>query len=120
MKDISGENATPTFKGGFDRDAMKEAAINGIQAKRPVVAESSMSTHDTTVTTPDGGHEKIQIVSQHAYTVVGANENGVTLINPWGHNNRSDGSDTSTGATFTMSWEDFYANFGDVTVGRIP
>ena len=120
MKDISGENATPTFKGGFDRDAMKEAAINGIQAKRPVVAESSILTNDATVTTPDGSHEKIKIVSQHAYTVVGADENGVTLINPWGHNDRSDGSKSRTGATFTMSWEDFYANYGDVTVGRIP
>ena len=120
MKDISGENATPTFKGGFDRDAMKEAAVNGIKAERPVVAESSMFTHDTTVTTPDGAREKIQIVSQHAYTVVGANENGVTLTNPWGHNNRSVGGNSRTGATFTMSWEDFYANFGDVTVGRIP
>ena len=120
MKDISGENATPTFKGGFDRDAMKEAAVNGIKAERPVVAESSMFTHDTTVTTPDGSHEKIQIVSQHAYTVVGADENGVTLINPWGLNNRSIKGTGDTGATFTMSWEDFYANFGDVTVGRIP
>ena len=120
MKDISGENATPTFKGGFDRDAMKEAAINGIQAKRPVVAESSILTNDTTVTTPDGSHEKIKIVFQHAYTVVGADENGVTLTNPWGHNNRSVGGNSRTGATFTMSWEDFYANFGDVTVGRIP
>ena len=120
MKDISGENATPTFKGGFDRDAMKEAAINGIQAKRPVVADSSILTNDTTVTTPDGSHEKIKIVSQHAYTVIGADENGVTLTNPWGHNNRSVGGNSRTGATFTMSWEDFYANFGDVTVGRIP
>ena len=120
MKDISGENATPTFKGGFDRDAMKEAAINGIQAKRPVVAESSILTNDATVTTPDGSHEKIKIVSQHAYTVIGADENGVTLINPWGHNDCSDGSKSRTGATFTMSWEDFYANYGDVTVGFIP
>ena len=119
MKDISGENATPTFKGGFDRDAMKEAAINGIKAERPVVAESSMFTHDTTVTTPDGGHEKIQIVSQHAYTVVGADENGVTLTNPWGKN-VIPGSKDEAKATFTMSWQDFYANFGDVTVGRIP
>lgn len=49
-----------------------------------------------------------------------ADENGVTLINPWGHNDRSDGSKSRTGATFTMSWEDFYANYGDVTVGFIP
>ena len=69
---------------------------------------------------PDGSHEKIKIVSQHAYTVIGADENGVTLTNPWGHNNRSVGGNSRTGATFTMSWEDFYANFGDVTVGRIP
>lgn len=120
MKDISGENAAMTANLGFDRDAMKEAAINGIQAEKPVVAESSIATHDTTVTTPDGSHENIQIVSQHAYTVVGADENGVTLINPWGHNKLSDNPDIHTDATFTMSWEDFYANFGDVTVGRIP
>ena len=119
MKDISGENATPTFKGGFDRGAMKEAAVNGIKAERPVVAESSMFTHDTTVTTPDGAREKIQIVSQHAYTVVGADENGVTLTNPWGKN-VIPGSKDEAKATFTMSWEDFYANFGDVTVGRVP
>ena len=120
MKDISGENATPTIKGGFDRDAMKEAAINGIKAERPVVAESSMFTHDTTVTTPDGARKKIQIVSQHAYTVIGADENGVTLINPWGLNKLSDNPDIHTDATFTMSWEEFYANYGDVNVGRIP
>ena len=119
MKDISGENATPTFKGGFDRDAMKEAAVNGIKAERPVVADSSMFTHDTTVTTPDGAREKIQIVSQHAYTVVGADEHGVTLTNPWGKN-VIPGSKDEAKATFTMSWEDFYANFGDVTVGRVP
>ena len=120
MKDISGENAAITANLGFDRDAMKEAAINGIQAEKPVVAESSIATHDTTVTTPDGSRENIQIVSQHAYTVVGADENGVTLINPWGHNKLSDNPDIHTDATFTMSWKDFYANFGDVTVGRIP
>lgn len=120
MKDISGENATPTFKGGFDRDAMKEAAINGIQAKRPVVAESSILTNETTVTTPDGSHEKIKIVSQHAYTVIGADENGVTLTNPWGRNYLSGDNGVHTDASFTMSWRDFYANFGDVTVGRIP
>ena len=77
-------------------------------------------TNDATDTTPDGSHEKIKIVSQHAYTVIGADENGVTLINPWGHNDCSDGSKSRTGATFTMSWEDFYANYGDVTVGFIP
>ena len=99
---------------------MKEAAVNGIKAERPVVAESSMFTHDTTVTTPDGRHEKIQIVSQHAYTVVGADENGVTLTNPWGRNDLSGDNGDPTDATFTMSWRDFYDNFGDVTVGRIP
>lgn len=49
-----------------------------------------------------------------------AYENGVTLINPWGYNDRSGRSGESTGATFTMSWDEFYANFGDVTVGQIP
>ena len=49
-----------------------------------------------------------------------ADENGVTLINPWGHNDRSGNTGKSTGATFTMSWEQFYANFGDITIGTIP
>ena len=99
---------------------MKVAAVNGIKAERPVVAESSMFTHDTTVTTPDGARKKIQIVSQHAYTVVGADENGVTLTNPWGRNYLSGDNGVHTDPTFTMSWRDFYDNFRDVTVGRIP
>ena len=118
MKDISGENATPTFKGGFDRDAMKEAAVNGIKAERPVVAESSPFAGQANVTI-DGNDKTITVSSQHVYTVVGADENGVTLTNPWGYNETADDTPNTT-ATFTMSWDEFYANFGDVTVGQIP
>ena len=51
--------------------------------------------------------------------MVGADENGVTLTNPWGKN-VIPGSKDEAKATFTMSWRDFYDNFGDITVGRIP
>ena len=118
MKDISGENATPTFKGGFHRDAMKEAAVNGIKAERPVVAESSPFAGQANVTI-DGNDKTITVSSQHVYTVVGADENGVTLTNPWGYNQTTT-KGKNAGATFTMSWDEFYANFGDVTVGQIP
>ena len=43
-----------------------------------------------------------------------------TLTNPWGRNYLSGDNGVHTDASFTMSWKDFYANFGDVTVGSIP
>ena len=119
MGDISGKATYPTVNLGINRESLKTAAIDAVTTGRPVVAESSPFAGDAQVTA-NGSREDITIASSHVYTVAAADENGVTLINPWGHNNRSDGSKTNTGATFTMSWEEFYANYGDVTVGFIP
>lgn len=119
MQKVSGMPGIPLVDAGINRGPIKDATIAAINSGHPVVAESSPFAGDAQVTA-DGNQENIKIASSHVYTVAAADENGVTLINPWGHNNRSDGSDTSTGATFTMSWEDFYANYGDVTVGFIP
>lgn len=52
-------------------------------------------------------------------SVDSADSDRVTLTNPWGHNLTPD-EDEDLPATFTMSWDEFYANFGDVTVGQIP
>ncbi len=119
MQKISGIPGAPLVDIGVNRGPIKNATIAAINSGHPVVAESSPFAGDAQVTA-DGNQANIKIASSHVYTVAAADENGVTLINPWGHNDRSDGSGGSTGATFTMSWEDFYANYGDVTVGFIP
>ena len=119
MQKVSGIPGIPLVDAGVNRGPIKDATIAAINSGHPVVAESSPFAGDAQVTA-NGRQENITIASSHVYTVAAADENGVTLINPWGHNNRCDGSNTSTGATFTMSWEDFYANYGDVTMGFIP
>ena len=119
MQKISGIPGIPDVNIGINHEHIKKVTIAAVSLGHPVVAESSLFAGDAQVTA-DGRQENITIASSHVYTVAAADENGVTLINPWGHNNRSDGSGSDTGATFTMSWEEFYANYGDVTVGFIP
>ena len=119
MQKISGIPGIPDVNIGINHEHIKKVTIAAVSLGHPVVAESSLFAGDAQVTA-DGRQENITIASSHVYTVAAADENGVTLINPWGHNNRSDGSGSNTGATFTMSWEEFYANYGDVTVGFIP
>ena len=118
MTDVSGKATYPTVNLGINRESLKTAAIDAVTTGRPVVAESGLVTGSADVTV-GGEPKRIQVSPSHAYTVVGADGNGVTLTNPWGHNTMTDGA-SRTGATFTMSWRDFYANFGDVTVGRVP
>ena len=119
MQKISGIPGIPLVNVSAYRRIITDKTIAAINSGHPVVAESSLFAGDAEVTA-DGNQENIKIVSSHVYTVAAADENGVTLINPWGHNNRSGGAKGSTGATFTISWEEFYANYGDVTVGFIP
>ena len=119
MQKVSGIPGVPVVNVGINHDHIKTATIGAMLLGQPVVAESSPFAGDAQVTA-DGRQENITIASSHVYTVAAADEKGVTLINPWGHNNRSDGGNSRTGATFTMSWEEFYANYGDVTVGFIP
>ena len=119
MQKVSGMPGIPLVDAGINRGPIKDATIAAINSGHPVVAESSPFAGDAQVTA-DGSQQQITIASSHVYTVAAADENGVTLINPWGHNNRSDGSGSDTGATFTIGWDEFYANYGDVTVGFIP
>ena len=99
----------------------QQAAIDAVRNGKPVVAEAmpDWATPNNEITvTIDGQSTKIKLAGQHVYTVVGADENGVTLANPWGKNDKPDGGDA--GAVFTMSWKDFHAQFGDVSVGATP
>lgn len=118
MTDVSGKATYPTVNLGVNREDLKNAAIDAVTTGKPAVAESGLVTGPADVTV-GGEPKRIRISSQHAYTVVGADGNGVTLTNPWGLNETTT-KGKNTGATFTMSWRDFYANFGDVTVGRVP
>lgn len=119
MQNISGTpgNIIPNI--GLNHGDLRYRTIDAIKWGYPIVAESSPFAGDANVTA-DGSQENIAIASSHVYTVAAADENGVTLINPWGHNDRTGNTGKSTGATFTMSWEQFYANFGDITIGTIP
>ena len=118
MGDISGKATHPTVNLGINRESLKTAAIDAVTTGNPVVAESSPFAGQANVSI-DGNDQTIKVSSQHVYTVVGADENGVTLTNPWGYNQTTT-KGKNAGATFTMSRDEFYANFGDVTVGQIP
>ena len=118
MTDVSGKATYPTVNLGVNREDLKNAAIDAVTTGKPAVAESGLVTGSADVTV-GGEPKRIQVSPSHAYTVVGADGNGVTLTNPWGKNLLA-GTRQETGATFTMSWRDFHANFGDVTVGRVP
>lgn len=118
MTDISGKLTAPIPLTNSTNGAAMFAAIAAVNTGKPVVAESGLVTGSADVTV-GGEPKRIQVSPSHAYTVVGADGNGVTLTNPWGKNLLA-GTRQETGATFTMSWRDFHANFGDVTVGRVP
>lgn len=85
MEDISGKATHPTVNLGINRESLKNAAIDAVTTGNPVVAESSPFAGQANVTI-DGNDQTITVSSQHVYTVVGADENGVTLTNPWGYN----------------------------------
>ena len=119
MQNISGEPGNIIPNVGLNHGDLKHRTIDALKWERPIVAESSPFAGDAQATVGNR-QENIKIASSHVYTVAAADENGVTLINPWGHNDRSGNTGKSTGATFTMSWEQFYANFGDITIGTIP
>ena len=119
MQNISGTPGNIIPNVGLNHGDLRYRTIDAIKWGYPIVAESSPFAGDAQATVGNR-QENIKIASSHVYTVAAADENGVTLINPWGHNNRSGGSGGRTGATFTISWEEFYANYGDITIGTIP
>ena len=119
MQNISGEPGNIIVNVGLNHGDLKYRTIDALKWGHPIVAESSPFAGNAPATVGNR-QENITIASSHVYTVAAADENGVTLINPWGHNDLSGRNATTPEATFTISWEEFYANYGDITIGTIP
>ncbi|WP_026429776.1 hypothetical protein [Schaalia georgiae] len=91
----------------------------------PVTTETSPVSHTAEVEV-DGTRKTITIEAAHAYTVIAADDGGITISNPWGHNNEAGGSGSpannkpQVGGTFRMSWDDYRRCFMSYTYGRIP
>ena len=121
MEKISGQPSSFHHDFFWGKKDAEQAAIDAVRSGKPVVAEAlpDWATPNNEITvTIDGQSTTIKLADQHVYTVVGADENGVTLANPWGENSTPSGP--AAGAVFTMSWKDFHAQFGDVSVGATP
>lgn len=119
MQNISGTPGNIIPNVGLNHGDLKHRTIDALKWERPIVAESSPFAGDAQATVGNR-QENIKIASSHVYTVAAADENGVTLINPWGHNDLSGRNVTTPEAAFTISWDEFYANYGDITIGTIP
>ena len=128
FKDITGLEATSVLGMGREYDSEKRAAI--IEASRnhqPAIASTTVvpdGTFDSeghatvTASLPDGSQQEIFLNGSHAYTVVSADASGVTLRNPWGHNDTP--SDNPVDGTFHLSWDTFSQYYGQVDIGTIP
>ena len=99
--------------GGYT-DAERAKILLASQQHQPIVAgtKEAASVHAPV----DGKDTEIRLVEHHAYTVVSADANGVTLCNPHGMNYSSDGN---APATFTLSWEDYEAHYGSTVIGSL-
>ena len=65
--------------------------------------------------TVNGQLTPIKLYEAHAYTVVSADTNGVTLCNPHGSNPTTGGGEAP--ATFTLSWDDYEKYYGNTAIG---
>lgn len=67
----------------------------------------------STMTTMDG--TELQVPKSHEFAVIAADENGVTLVNPHGHNFTSGGQRTN--AEIRLTWNEFNYVFRGVSLG---
>ena len=96
FKDITGLEAASVLGMGREYDSEKRAEIiEASRNHRPAIASTTVvpdGTYDSqgqatvTASLPDGTQQKVILHSGHAYTIVSADASGVTLRNPWGHN----------------------------------
>ena len=84
-------------------------------AERPITAETFLESEATVLV--DGKEQTIRISGFHAYTVTGADENGVYVTNPWGRNGIAN-SRESTGGEFYMTYDQFKKHFVSYTIGQ--
>lgn len=107
----------------FNTEENREDIITKVNNGTPVVATSHLVEPDflnMNVVTDIDTNTKISMPAAHVYTVVAADSEGVTLINPWGFNDIKGGGRLENGGRFTLSWAEFSQHYGWVESGTIP
>lgn len=124
FKVMTGESATTLESDGSEGsyDVVERTEIVAAsQQHRPMVASTvntdatythGMASVDATV---NGQPTPIKLYGAHAYTIVSADANGVTLCNPHGSNPTT--GDGKAPATFTLSWDDYEKYYGNTAIG---
>ena len=108
--------------GGYDANERNQI-IQASQQHRPMACGNSpikapFANGPVSVdATVDGQPAQIKLGGGHAYTIVSADANGVTLCNPHGKNTYSSGKDAP--ATFTLSWKDYEKYYGNTAIGNL-
>lgn len=95
-------------------ESIGERVANG----EPVVA-ATPEDDGGFIDTGDGPPDK-DVVQNHVYTVESVSADGktITLINPWGPSGGQDSAGVDKAGTLTMTAEEFYENFDNVTYGE--
>ena len=112
MKDLTGNAADLDINAPFwdSNDKIIETINDG----RPVTAGTGPGMlSPSTMTTMDG--TELQVPKSHEFAVIAADENGVTLVNPHGHNFTSGGQRTN--AEIRLTWNEFNYVFRGVSLG---
>ena len=114
---VSGGNT-----GGYDA-AERAQIIQASQQHRPMACGNSPISDPfangpvAVNATVNGEPTQIQLGGGHAYTIVSADANGVTLCNPHGRNPTPSGVDAP--ANFTLSWEEYERYYGNTAIGNL-
>ncbi len=125
-QDLTNNSAEEVYgSSGYSSSERKEI-IDAANSSNPVTAGTGSAPPENFpndgkaevgVTLPSGEKTNIELYHGHAYMVVDADQNGVTLANPHGHNNDQTGREVD--GTFTMSWEDYEKYYGSTTIGNV-
>lgn len=112
-------------RGEFHYDDHKRRQIIEAAKTKAVVAntDKGMPGYNSkgeghTVVEIDGKKQDMKMSPGHVYTLTRADASGVTLRNPWGHNDLASGG--HAGAEFKMSWKQFETYCNSATIGEIP
>ena len=126
FKVMTGKSATTLESDGSEGSYNPIERVSIITASilhQPMVASTvntdatytdGMASVDATV---NGQPTQIDLYGAHAYTIVSADANGVTLCNPHGFNPKTGGGRAP--ATFTLSWEDYEKYYGNTAIGEL-
>lgn len=124
FKVMTGKSATTLKSDGSEGsyDVVERIRIVAASQQHQPMVASTINT-DATYTqgmasvnaTVNGQPTQIDLYGGHAYTIVSADANGVTLCNPHGWNPTTGGKEAP--ATFTLSWDDYEKYYGNTAIG---